>query len=204
MLLPNVLTQLMTSKMYSKQISGISVPLLCSALSEGIISSFLSSNKVITNDVGYKSAGPSAVSGKMSGLQPNLLNKLIYSGFLAKDIKGTKISDLSEAISSSLCMHFNSSNQVKGINSIIALGSGLGRVTTLNSEGMKSACLMKMKSKNFGGIETEKMCEVIAKGFCSHVLSTAIIQVTITGSPLAIPTPPFVIPLAAPGNYTIG
>lgn len=191
MLNGNLLGSQIMSKLSSKGMTGSMMPSFSMALGEGIVSSFLSMNNVITTDVGFMTAGSG--KGKMSGLNEQMLFGLVSPLMLTNGIKGPQMIPMAQAICSAIVQHFISMNMVETTHIGVSLGTGVGKVTGLTPSVMTMAVVSKMLSKSIHGAQLEPLVKAVCQGFCSHVMATGIVNVAIMGSPapliLAVPIP---------------
>ena len=185
------LSKLMKSKLAAKSIKGKMITDFCEALSEGLVSSFKSMNKVITTDTGVMTKGSG--KGKMIGIAPSVLKTMVVAKLKSKDIKGKEVNDLSDAVSQAVCSHILASNEVKTDSTGVSLGAGVGKVLGLVPSTMDKAIKSKLKNKSIKGKMIPNFCTAFSEAFCTHVMSMALVNVVISGSPapliLGVPIP---------------
>jgi hypothetical protein len=184
-----ILSGLMLGQFAGKGLVGINIPGFCSAFSDALISSFLSTNQVTTNDVGLISTG--AGIGKMSGLSPDILSSLTYAQCLGNGLRGTGTQPMCDAVSKAVCSHLLSMNSVNTTSMGVAVGTGVGKLSGLIPDTMSVIMIGKLASAGIIGKDIHSFTSAFARGFSSHLMSAAIINVTITGvpSPLAAGSP---------------
>ena len=176
-----LLSQLILSQCASKGIVGTEMPNFSKAFAKGLIDSFKSMNQVITMDSGVMTTGTG--KGKMSGLVPGALVSLTAGMMMGKRIAGTKMHDLVDAVCNATVQHFNTMNEVSTTHTTVALGSGVGKVTNLVPSAMEAKIMQEMLGQGYTGTMMQPMISAFSKAFCSNVMSTAIVNVAISGSP---------------------
>ncbi len=192
----SILTQLMISQCAARSLVGIEDPAFCKGVSEGIVLSFLAMNKVTTTDVGIIAVG--AGIGKMSGLSASILTSLLQAQFAARGVQGIQMPSLASAIANAVCMHFLAANIVNTVSAGIAIGTGVGKVSALISTTMANAIKGKLMSYNIRGILVPMVSDAIGNAVCNHIMSMAIVNVTITGGPVLVSGSP--VPGGGVGN----
>jgi len=185
------LGKLIMAQCASRGILGSEIPRFSAAMGEGIVESFKEMNKVQTIDVGVMTVGTG--KGKMTGILPDNLVKVVIPLLMAQGILGTKMKDLAEAVCFATAMHFTAMNEVETSHSTVALGSGTGKVLGLTPNKMESKIMQKMKAQNYDGTMLKPLVKAFSTGFCLNIMATGIVTVAITGSPapliLGVPIP---------------
>lgn len=183
-------TQIM-GQLASKGMTGSMLSSFSMALGEGIVDSFKSMNQVITTDAGFMTTGSG--KGKLSGLNEKMLFGLVAPSMLSGRIAGTQMVSMTQGICSAVVQHFMLMNMVDTTHTGVALGTGIGKVTGLTPTVMTAAVISKMLSKNIAGTQLHPLVKAVSGGFCTHIMATGIVNVTIMGSPapliLAAPIP---------------
>ena len=161
------------------------------AMGEGIVESFLSMNQVITTDVGFITSGTG--KGKLSGLNDQALFALVSSQMMGNGIKGVQMISMAQGISKAVVQHFTSMNMVDTTHMGVALGTGVGKVLGLVPAMMSASIVSKMMGKGIKGTMLLPLVNAVSNGFCTHVMTTGIVNVAIVGSPapliIAVPIP---------------
>jgi hypothetical protein len=178
------LGSIMTGQFASRALVGIWAPSFCMGISQGIATSFLAMNVVKTVDVGVIATG--AGIGKMSGLNPGALTTLLIAQFSARAIIGVRMKDVASGIANAVCMHFLSANMVNTVSAGIAIGTGIGKVSGLIPTTMSSAIKAKLMSQSIRGISMPFVADAIGNAVCTHIMSMAIINVSIVGAPVLV------------------
>ncbi len=175
------LGKLILAQCAAKGILGSEMPKFSKAMGEGIVESFVEMNKVQTIDVGVMTVGSG--KGKMTGIIPDNLVKVVIPLLMAQGILGTKMKDLAEGVCFATAIHFNTMNEVETTHSTVALGSGTGKVLGLTPNKMESKIMQKMKAQNYDGTMLKPLVKAFSTGFCLNVMATAIVTVAIVGTP---------------------
>lgn len=194
---PQQLAQLMEAQCKSKQMFGVSITPFCQAFSSGLVTYFKSSNKVTTSDIGVLTVGSG--TGKLIGITPPPMLALARANLAAKNIKGDQVNDFAQAIITAIVTHFLAVSLVKTEHTMVALGTGIGKVSGLVPDQMTSQIVSQMKAKRISGDQIKPFVSCISDAFCKTMLSTAIIQVVITGVPSPV-TPAGPIPSVGVGT----
>ena len=187
MLNGSMLGSLILSKMQSKGIKGTSVPNFSQALGQGIVESFLKTNKVVSLDTGIMSKGDG--KGKLVGMMNKQLTELTYGLMQAQGFKGTMLKTMISCVSEAVCQHFMSKTEVITFHFGVAVGTGTGKILGINPNKMGQQIVDKMTSKNIGGVSMEPLAKSFAAALCTHLLTTAKLNITITGGPSPLPLP---------------
>lgn len=192
------LQTLMIGQFASKGITGTKIPDFSAALSEGIVEGFLAQNSVTTIDVGILPLGiPGIGTGKMIGLIPSAMLAAALPLVASEAILGAKSKDLVEAAVTAIVIHFTAANIASTNHPLVAIGSGIGKVTGLSGPGLTSFVMPKMLSKDIKGEKLQGLVKGICTGFALNVMATAIVNVVIVGVPLLILGVP--VPSGGPG-----
>jgi hypothetical protein len=193
------LSGIMLGQMASKGLAGSSTPSFCEALSEGIVTGFLSQNQVTTVDTGLLPSGaPGVGTGKMVGILGPALFGATMPLVAGGGIVGSSSTGMIQAICDAIALHFNSANLVNTTHPTVAIGSGVGKILGLNGSGIASIAIGQMTSKGIAGTKMPSLVKAICDGFAINVMATAIVNVTIVGAPLLILGSP--VPSAGAGS----
>ena len=196
------LSAIMIGQMGSQGILGTAMPGFCDALSEGIVTGFLSQNQVTTIDTGLLPAGvPGAGTGKMAGIVGSAMFGVTMPLVASGGFLGTKSTGLIKAVTESLAIHFTSANIASTKHPTVAIGAGVGKVLGLSGSGIASIAVGLMASKGISGPNMPGLVKAICEGFALNVMATGIVSVSIVGAPLV--TPAGTIPSAGSGTGKI-
>jgi hypothetical protein len=196
------LSAIMIGQMGSQGILGTAMPGFCEALSEGIVTGFLSQNQVTTVDTGVLPAGAPGVGiGKMAGIVGSAMFGVTMPLVASGGFLGTKSTGLIKAVTEALALHFTSTNIVNTQHPTVAIGAGVGKVLGLSGAGIASIAIGLMTSKGIAGPQMPGLVKAICEGFAINVMATGIVSVSIVGAPLV--TPGGTVPSAGSGTGKI-
>jgi len=181
MLNGKILGSLILGQLTSKGMYGSMLVPFSMALGEGIIDSFKAMNIVTTIDAGFISAGVG--KGKLSGLNGNLMLGLMVPQMLSRVIMGVSMVPMSQALCSAITLYLLSANMVDTINSGVALGTGVGKVSGLLPATMALAIAAKMTQGGIVGTHMIPLANAVSMGVCNHIMQSGIINVVISGTP---------------------
>ena len=179
------LSIIMINELDKKGINGVSIPNFCQAMSEGVITTFISMNIVSTFDSGTTGFGQGIGNGRtcISGINPQILGARYASNLYKRKIRGVDMESFANAVSTSVISHILDNNLVNTMNAGVAVGMGTGKISGLEPMTMSNACQINMKNKDIHGITVKDFCDAFGLAFCEHIQSMAIITITISGSP---------------------
>lgn len=195
-LLPPVMQGMIQAKAASQVVVGSKLPALVSAISMATCQYVLVSSIVNSTNVAM---GPGAGTqiGRIVGLMPNMMSKLMLMKAAASGISGRDTRKLFGSIAFGVC---NAMKTVIMQGTIIGAGpgTGTGKIIGLVPTALSAIIMANAAARIIAGTKLPAISSAIAFGICTHILTNAIVTITDIGAAAPPPAGPVPVP-AAPG-----
>ena len=86
-------------------------------------------------------------------------------------------------MATAIISHFLTNALVQTNHTGVALGNGIGRISTISSSLIANKIYSSLNSVSIKGKTIRSFADAIASAFTKHFLTSAIVSVTITGNP---------------------
>lgn len=195
-LVPSTMERLILTRASSVTIAGNKLSYFVSAISGGTSQYILSASIVNSTNIAL-GPGAGTQTGKVVGLVPSGMSKLMMTKASAAGLAGREIKRLFDSIS------FGVVNAMKGVvlqGSIIGAGpgTGTGKISGLVPSALQNLIYAQCQYRLISGDKLRMFLLAIAFGICNHIMTAGTVVVTDIGVAASPPVGPITIP-AAPG-----
>lgn len=196
-LIPTAMSGLMTAKAASLTLSGSKYSSLVSGISSAV-ASYVISASLVTSTNNALGPGAGTFTGRISGLSPSGMSKLMQLRAAAAGLSGRDINKLFDSVSFGVVQALKT---VVATGAVIGAGpgSGNGRILNLVPQTLQPIILAMLSPKSISGTKLSSLASAMAFGICNHILTKGRITTTCIGAAAGPPVGPVTIP-TAPGT----
>lgn len=196
-IVPTAMSGLMMAKGASLTLSGTKLNSLTSGISSAVASYVLSASFVtsINNALG---PGSGTFTGRISGLNPSTMSKLMSLKASALGLSGRDLSKLFNSVSFGVVQALKTA-VAQGIVIGAGPGSGNGKILNLVPKALEAIIMAQLAAKVISGTKLKSLASAMATGICNHIMTSGRITTTCIGAAAGPPVGPVTIP-TAPGN----
>lgn len=183
----SVLSGLIKTNLQGFGANGSNLTKFCDGVAAGVVMSIVGQS-FVTLDVGTVPGNGIGTGIGITALSPSTMESIALA---AMSSQGSNAANLMNAIMTGVVTHLSSAASLSSIDVPVFLGTGtivVGSITVVAS-AMSSNIKTQLQSQGAQGSNLTNLCDAIADGIVTNILSSGTGILVITGSPTGVPVP---------------